>query len=232
MSDIYVLLINAKNNKTGNKSFLFTPSSIGRGRSNEYWILPPSTNNNKKSDSYYKTIIKRLIQAIFGNKRIIQQTSLEEAQYIKEYIWDGKIIDLQEKAINPENYPSISSLLENNLGTIDSILKKVDKVEGKLLLVNITYYLEKVNATALEKIKNNCEYHKTMLNSYLNIEQRGEYVYNEETNKVEYKKEPIIMSMLRNIFGNKQSGGYQKKRITRRRKKGTTRKRKKRTTKK
>jgi hypothetical protein len=71
-----------------------------------------------------------------------------------------------------------------------------------------------------------------MLNSYLNIEQRGEYVYNEETNKVEYKKEPIIMSMLRNIFGNKQSGGYQKKRITRRRKKGTTRKRKKRTTKK
>lgn len=212
MSDIFILLINAKNNKRGDKSFLFTPSDLGRGRSNNYWLLPPSTNEIKTSSSYYKKVIKKLIEGIFANKRVIDKQDMTDAEYIKEYIWDGKIINLQDKPLSPENYPSISSLLENNFGIVNNVLTKANQVNGKLLLVNITYYLEKVNATAMEKIKNNCEYHKTMLKSHLNINQKGEYVYNEKTKKVEYKKEPILNAVLRNMFGSELIGGFLKKR--------------------
>lgn len=213
MSDIYFLIINAKHNYSGKNSFILSPSYISRrpGRSRDYWLLPPSTNNKRNDSNNYKNIITKLIDSIFGNKRIIKRGTFLDMEYIKDYMWNNKIIDLNDKTINPANYPSIKTLNDQSITNIKRIQKRAEKLDARLLMVNITFYLEKVHSTTTDKLKNRCNYHKTMLKAHLNLEQRGEYIYNDKTNKVEYVQEPFINAILRNMFGNEQHGGLRKK---------------------
>lgn len=213
---MYFLFINVKNNKSGTQRFLFTPSNFrsdddfSTSNKTSYWLLPPSTNNKVKSPFYYKKIIKRLIPEIFNNKRISNKLGMKYSspQRIKDYHWDGTIIDLKEKPLNEKNYPNFFKLNSYFRNKINEMIQKSDDLEANIIMVNVTYYIEKANATTMDKLKGHCDYHKTMLKSHLGLGNRMEYVYNNKTKKYELKPESLVSGILRNMFGNKvQTGG-------------------------
>ena len=199
---VYFLFINTQNNEKGKDRFLFKPSSITTSKkSSEYWLLPPIT-----SEKNYRVIVTKLIRDIFGIKRVIGKGI--EKQFIKSYTWDNKI-KVIKKPVNSNDYPEIFLLNNFQRKSVEAAVDKAESIEGKVLMVNIFYFLEKLNATQTEKLQGFCEYHKTMLTSHLNINRKTSIVYDEKQNRFVDKKEPIASAILRSLMGN--TGGRRKK---------------------
>tara|TARA_B100001063_G_C16711902_1_gene528473 strand:+ start:350 stop:1036 length:687 start_codon:yes stop_codon:yes gene_type:complete len=204
---VYFLFINAQNNEMGKNRFLFTPSKINTGaKSSNYWLLPPITNERN-----YRIVVRKLLRDIFGIKRIFGRKP--NMKFIKNYTWDRRIKTIV-KPLNRINYPELFLLNKFQRNSVRAIVDKVDpnkenSIEGKVLMVNIFYYLEKLNANKVQKVKGYCEYHKTMLASHLNINRKTSIVYDEKLNKFVEKKEPIASAIFRSLMGN--TGGARKK---------------------
>ena len=196
---VYFLFINSQNNKTGKKRFLFRPSMLSKSeRSPPYWLLPPSTNENN-----YKNIVQQLIRLIFGTKREFNRNN--ETEYIKSYKWDNKITNIVNP-INVNKYPELFLLDSNSKSSVNTMVKKAEIIEGKVLMVNVFYYLEKLNATNIEKVQGYCDYHKTMLISNFDINRKTSVVYDEKLNKFVEIKEPYMSAILRSLMGNTGGG--------------------------
>ena len=199
---VYFLYINARNNKEGKKRFLFTPSRISRKeRSPQYWLLPPITNENN-----YKEYVKKLLRDIFGIKRVFGEKP--NTKFIKSYTWNGKINTIV-KPVNRKDYPELFLLNKFQRKNVETMVEKAESIEGKVLMVDVFYYLEKLNATNIEKVQGYCNYHKTMLASHLNINRKTSLVYDEKSNKFIEKKEPVMSAIFRSLMGN--TGGARKK---------------------
>ena len=208
---VYFLFINAQNNETGKNRFLFTPSRINTSsKSNQYWLLPPITNEKN-----YRMVVRKLLRDIFGIKRVFGKKP--NMKFIKNYTWDNRITNIV-KPVNSNDYPELFLLNRFQRNSVETMVNKVDpnkenSFEGKVLMVNVYYYLEKLNASKIQKVRGYCEYHKTMLASHLNINRKTRIVYDEKLNKFVERKEPISSAIFRSLMGN--TGGARKK--TRRR---------------
>ena len=217
---VYFLFINAQNNKRGKNRFLFTPSTLNTSSiGKSYWLLPPIT-----SEKNYTTIITKLINDIFGIKRVIGKGM--NKQFIKSFNWDKKITEIK-KPVNRDDYPTLFLLGGPQFKQVEDAVDKAENLEGKVLMVDIFYYLEKLNATQTEKLQGFCEYHKTMLASHLNVNRRTTLVYDEKQDKFIDKKEPIFSAILRSFMGNTQGGRRHNRTIKQKRKMNKTRRNKK-----
>ena len=117
--------------------------------------------------------------------------------------------------------------ITSNGEQVEDAVDKAENLEGKVLMVDIFYYLEKLNATQTEKLQGFCEYHKTMLASHLNVNRKTTLVYDEKQDKFIDKKEPIFSAILRSFMGNTQGGRRHNRTIKQKRKMNKTRRNKK-----
>lgn len=163
---VYILFIKTKNNENPENSVLFTASNVTFGISKPFWVLPPDTNNDN-----YKNRIQKLIRDIFGSKRVVKYSG--KPYLIKDYTWDKNIHELKKEGQSFSRDMLTRTIENKNFETA------LDIIDANVFEVNLFYYLEKPNATFIDKMRSFCKYHKSMVNSQ--IKPFKYYKYNENT---------------------------------------------------